>query len=220
MQEQASDQLEIRSNVLDCGVVTPQKIGREFSAVSYNVHQCVGLDGRRDVARVARVLSHLDAHLIGLQEVGTDFTGGRKSGQMEQLAKATGLQAIAGHTIELQTGPYGNVLLTSWRVLNSRLLDLSLRGREPRGAIDAELAIGGETVRVVVTHLGLHAAERRYQVRRLLEVGRYQRVDPQEPSIALAVWPLRQTSGAAHLSVVVPSFCPRSYLGHAKGRLG
>ena len=155
--------------MLDCGVVTPQKIGREFSAVSYNVHQCVGLDGRRDVARVARVLSHLDAHLIGLQEVGTDFTGGRKSGQMEQLAKATGLQAIAGHTIELQTGPYGNVLLTSWRVLNSRLLDLSLRGREPRGAIDAELAIGGETVRVVVTHLGLHAAERRYQVRRLLE---------------------------------------------------
>jgi endonuclease/exonuclease/phosphatase family metal-dependent hydrolase len=129
----------------------------------------VGLDGRRDVDRIARVLRDLDTHIIGLQEVGTDFTGGRTAGQMEQLAKATGLQAIAGHTIELQTGPYGNVLLTGWHVLNSRLLDLSLRGREPRGAIDAELAIAGENVRVVVTHLGLHAAERRYQVRRLLE---------------------------------------------------
>jgi endonuclease/exonuclease/phosphatase family metal-dependent hydrolase len=127
------------------------------------------MDGRRDVDRIARVLSDLEAQIIGLQEVGTDFAGGRHSSQMEHLARATGLHAIAGHTIELKTGPYGNVLLTGWRVLDSRLLDLSLRGREPRGAIDAELAIAGETVRVVVTHLGLRAAERRYQVRRLLE---------------------------------------------------
>jgi endonuclease/exonuclease/phosphatase family metal-dependent hydrolase len=137
--------------------------------VSYNIHQCVGLDGRRDVERIARILSSLNARLIGLQEVGTDFEGGKKSGQMEYLAKATGLQAIAGHTIELQTGPFGNVLLTGWRVLESRLLDLSVPGREPRGAIDAHLAVEGEIVRVIVTHLGLRAAERRYQVRRLLE---------------------------------------------------
>ena len=115
------------------------------------------------------MLASLDTQLIGLQEVGTDFEGGKKSGQMEYLARATGLHAIAGHTIELQTGPYGNVLLTGWPVLGSRLLDLSVPGREPRGAIDADLAIEGEIVRVVVTHLGLQAAERRYQVRRLLE---------------------------------------------------
>lgn len=153
----------------DSGEATRQATGGSFSAVSYNIHQCVGLDGRRDVDRIARVLKDVDSHIIGLQEVGTDFSGGRKSGQMEHLAKATGLQAIAGHTIELQTGPYGNVLLTGWHVVESRLLDLSLRGREPRGAIDADLMIQGETVRVVVTHLGLRAAERRYQVRRLLE---------------------------------------------------
>jgi endonuclease/exonuclease/phosphatase family metal-dependent hydrolase len=144
-----------------------------FSAVSYNIHQCVGLDGRRDVERIAGILVSLDAQIIGLQEVGTDFAGGKKSGQMEYLARATGLQAIAGHTIELKTGPYGNVLLTAWPVLDSRLLDLSIPGREPRGAIDAELAIEGETVRVVVTHLGLRAAERRYQVQRLLEALSY-----------------------------------------------
>jgi endonuclease/exonuclease/phosphatase family metal-dependent hydrolase len=127
------------------------------------------MDGRRDVERIARVLGSLDTRLIGLQEVGTDFAGGKKSGQMEYLAQATGLEAIAGHTIERQTGPFGNVLLTSWRVLDSRLLDLSVPGREPRGAIDAHIAIEGLTVRVIVTHLGLSAAERRYQVRRLLE---------------------------------------------------
>jgi endonuclease/exonuclease/phosphatase family metal-dependent hydrolase len=138
-------------------------------AVSYNIHQCVGLDGRRDVARIARVLGNLNAQLIGLQEVGTDIEAGRHSSQMEYLARATGLQAIAGHTIERHTGPFGNVLLTSCRVLDSRLLDLSVPGREPRGAIDVDLMIEGRLVRVIVTHFGLRAAERRYQVRRLLE---------------------------------------------------
>ena len=61
------------------------------------------------------------------------------------------------------------MLLTSWHVLDSRLLDLSVSGRDPHGAIDADLMIEGRPVRVIVTHLGLRAAERRYQVRRLLE---------------------------------------------------
>ncbi len=151
------------------GMTKPKGVCAAFSAASYNIHQCIGLDGRRDVARIGRVLGSLDTQLIGLQEVGTDFEGGKKSGQMEYLAKATGLQAIAGHTIERQTGPFGNVLLTGWKVLDSRLLDLSVPGREPRGAIDADLVIDGAMVRVIVTHLGLRAAERRYQVRRLLE---------------------------------------------------
>jgi phospholipase D1/2 len=103
-----------------------------FAAVSYNIHQCVALDGRRDVARIARVLGGLNAQLIGLQEVGTDTEDGRKSSQMEYLARATGLQASAGPTIERQTGPFGNVLLTGWHVLDSRLLDLSVPGGENR----------------------------------------------------------------------------------------
>jgi endonuclease/exonuclease/phosphatase family metal-dependent hydrolase len=155
--------------VHDSRVAMPTHPDGVFGAVSYNIHQCVGLDGRRDVERIARVLSSLDAQLIGLQEVGTDLEDGRKSSQMEYLARATGLQAIAGPTIERHTGPFGNVLLTSWRVLDSRLLDLSVPGREPRGAIDADLMIEGRSVRVIVTHFGLRAAERRYQVRRLLE---------------------------------------------------
>jgi endonuclease/exonuclease/phosphatase family metal-dependent hydrolase len=147
----------------------PMRRHHIFSAASYNVHQCVGLDGRRDISRIARILSDLDTQLIGLQEVGTHLQGTVVSSQMEYLSRSTGLQAIAGMTFQQQTGPYGNVLLTGWRVLRSRLHDLSVPGREPRGAIDAELDIAGQTVRVVVTHLGLSAAERRYQVRRLLE---------------------------------------------------
>lgn len=152
---------------------TDMRQSATFAVASYNVHQCVGLDGRRDVARIASVLNELDAQLIGLQEVGADLQSKHGSHQMDYLSQSTGLQAIAGMTLERRGSPFGNVLLTGWRVLDSRLLDLSVPGREPRGAIDAELEIKGQRVRVLVTHFGLSAAERRYQVRRVLEALSY-----------------------------------------------
>jgi endonuclease/exonuclease/phosphatase family metal-dependent hydrolase len=50
------------------------------------------------------------------------------------------------------------------------LCDLSWRGREPRGAIAADVDCEGHTLRVVATHLGLRPAERREQVERLLRL--------------------------------------------------
>ena len=41
--------------------------------VSYNIHECVGGDGRRDPARIAAVLREIDADIIGLQEVDARF---------------------------------------------------------------------------------------------------------------------------------------------------
>src|SRR5262249_62175060 len=49
-----------------------------------------------------------------------------------------------------------------------RLRELAVAGREPRGAIDAELEVDGIRCRVVVTHLGLRLRERRVQLNSLL----------------------------------------------------
>jgi endonuclease/exonuclease/phosphatase family metal-dependent hydrolase len=139
-----------------------------ISALSYNIHECVGLDRRRDPARIAQVIAAAGAQIVGLQEVHSDASGEDHLHQMNYLAAATGLQAIAGPAVERRNGHYGNVLLTSHKVLTVHKLDLSYPSREPRGAIDADLFIDGETVRVIVTHLGLLPAERRFQVRKLL----------------------------------------------------
>lgn len=138
------------------------------SVLSYNIHECVGLDGRRDPARIAEVIKQSGARIIGLQEVHSDSSGEEQLHQMNYLAALTGFQAVAGPSVERKNGHYGNVLLTSCEVLAVHKLDLSYRAREPRGAIDVDLDIGGETVRVIVTHLGLVPAERRFQVRKLL----------------------------------------------------
>ncbi|MGH7852487.1 MAG: endonuclease/exonuclease/phosphatase family protein [Candidatus Binatia bacterium] len=138
------------------------------SVLSYNIHECVGSDRRRDPARIAQVIKESGAQIVGLQEVHSDASGEEQLHQMNYLAALTGLQAVPGPAVERRNGHYGNVLLTSCKVLAVHKLDLSYSGREPRGAIDADLEIGGEAMRVIVTHLGLRPAERRFQVRMLL----------------------------------------------------
>ncbi|MGH7826294.1 MAG: endonuclease/exonuclease/phosphatase family protein [Candidatus Binatia bacterium] len=139
-----------------------------ISVVSYNIHQCVGLDGRRDPTRIARIIQALKPDIAGLQEVSSESNGRVESLQMKYLADATGLLATPGPTITKHNSEYGNVLLSRYPVTDFRCLDISVPGREPRGAIDATVQINGRLVRVVVSHLGLSAAERRYQVIRLL----------------------------------------------------
>ncbi|MGH7830322.1 MAG: endonuclease/exonuclease/phosphatase family protein [Candidatus Binatia bacterium] len=152
----------------DCTAISKTNGSRLFSVASYNIHQCVGWDARRDPARVAEVIRNLDADIIGLQEV--DSRAGAISGsyQTKYLAEVTGFDAIAGPTIQTHTGEYGNVLLTRRPIQDIRLLDLSVPGLERRGAIDAYIDIEGETVRVLVAHLGLRRTERHFQVTQLL----------------------------------------------------
>jgi endonuclease/exonuclease/phosphatase family metal-dependent hydrolase len=88
---------------------------------------------------------------------------------MNYLAAAVGFKAVPGHALERKNGQYGNVLLTSGEILAVRKLDLSVPGCEPRCAIDADLRIAGQDIRVFVTHLGLRRAERKIQVQRLLQ---------------------------------------------------
>ena len=141
-----------------------------LKVASYNIHQCVGMDGRCDPDRIAEVLREIGADVIGLQEV-SSRTGARSdSQQMDYLARALGLTALAGPTIIRDDSHYGNALLTSRRVLDVRQVDLTVYKREPRGALDVDLEVPGGTLRFIVTHLGLLPGERRTQVRRLLDI--------------------------------------------------
>jgi endonuclease/exonuclease/phosphatase family metal-dependent hydrolase len=143
--------------------------GKLILAASYNVHGCVGLDRRKDPDRVAEVLREIRADIVGLQEVDSSHPFG-KARQLEKIAEAAGFHAIAGATVLKQDGRFGNALLTGRRAKEIRRIDLSHRKREPRGAIDVDLEIDGRILRVIVTHLGLRPAERRFQVKRLLDV--------------------------------------------------
>jgi endonuclease/exonuclease/phosphatase family metal-dependent hydrolase len=146
-----------------------------LTAVSYNIHQCVGTDGRRDPERVAAVIRDTKADVIGLQEVDFNPQGEKKSHQLDYLAEATGMRAIAGPTFRRADVDFGNALMTSREISEVKLHDVSVRGRQPRGVIDAEIACAGKRLRVLVTHLGLAVNERRRQAQSLLKIIREQK---------------------------------------------
>jgi len=136
---------------------------------SYNIHCGIGRDGRFNEERILEVLQEIDADVVALQEVESRASG---IDMLEWLARKTGFHAVAGTTLLRADGNYGNGLLTRCPVTRTRLLDLSFRRREPRGAISADLDCGGEPIRIVATHLGLRPAERRDQVELLLKLFR------------------------------------------------
>ena len=139
-----------------------------LAVASYNLHSCVGLDRRRSPARIAEVLRQLDCDVYALQEVDNQPGAHEESMQLEYLAKSMEMSAIPGLRIVRHTGEYGNAILTRLPITQVRRHDLSYSWCEPRGAIDIELDVRGQPLRIIATHLGLRRSERRFQWRRLM----------------------------------------------------
>src|SRR5207344_3408108 len=71
---------------------------------SYNIHRCIGTDGRCDPARIAAVLGEMSCDAIGLQEVDNSPGPAPGSPQLDFLAGTTGMQAVAGLRIVRHSG--------------------------------------------------------------------------------------------------------------------
>jgi endonuclease/exonuclease/phosphatase family metal-dependent hydrolase len=193
---------------------------RPLVVATYNVHACVGMDRRYDPDRIAAVIRELDADIIALQEVAARDRRGTLIDEFAYLAKVTGFDAVPGPNLIDWRGSFGNVVLTRRPVTAVRRIDLSVPGREPRGAIDIDVAIGGNHIRVIATHLGLRLAERRQQVEKLLKA---LDVEPAKsdgrPCILLgdlnewrrrggSLHPLETSLDPTPVSSTFPSWCP------------
>jgi len=136
---------------------------------TYNVHSCVGRDGRKDPQRIERVIDELDADVVALQEFQYPADVAIETSTPVVLEALDRYSFTFGPTHTREEGSYGNVLLSRHPIREVQRLDLSIDRCEPRGALCATLDVGGQDVLVLATHLGLRLAERRSQVRRILE---------------------------------------------------
>jgi endonuclease/exonuclease/phosphatase family metal-dependent hydrolase len=131
-----------------------------LSVATYNVHGCA------DLARTTAVLRALDADVIALQEL--RWRPWDALHVLDELAARLGYAPLAGPTLLRPDGHYGNALLTRLPVVEVKPVDLSVPGREPRGALAAVLQSPSGPLTMIATHLGLAPGERRRQMRRVL----------------------------------------------------
>ena len=97
---------------------------------SYNVHKCVGRDGRFDPQRIAAVIGEMDADLVAIQEADRRF--GRRYGLLDAatLRRESGLHLLQVSDLPDGHGWHGNaILLREGTPL--RLHRLALPGAEP-----------------------------------------------------------------------------------------
>jgi len=131
---------------------------------SYNIHKCVGSDGRFDPGRIAEVIAEIDPDVIALQEADKRF--GRRDGllDMDAIEKRTGLVPASVSTLVSGHGWHGNALLHRSGSITG-VERLKLPGAEPRGAIIVDLELAELPLRIIAAHLGLlrHSRKRQLQ---------------------------------------------------------
>jgi endonuclease/exonuclease/phosphatase family metal-dependent hydrolase len=142
---------------------------RRLRIATYNVHSCVGADGRHDPERVARVIDELDADVVALQEFSYPADIALETRTPVVLTELDEYQCALGPTLMRRARHFGNVLLSRHPIRELQRLDLSHGAREPRGALAATIDVGGVELHVLATHLGLKLGERRFQVARIVE---------------------------------------------------
>jgi endonuclease/exonuclease/phosphatase family metal-dependent hydrolase len=156
-----------------------------FRIATYNIHKGRGLDGRIRIERIARVLDHLNADIVALQEVVSHEGPSIQDHQASYLAEQFGYAYAIGETRKHRGGVYGNVTLSRRNFELVRHVDLTVPRREERGVLRTDIRLEGHVIHVFNVHLGTAHRERRTQAVRLIDEDLLRAIDISGPRIIL-----------------------------------
>ncbi len=136
--------------------------------MTYNVHACMGRDGKISPNRIAGIIARHDPDIVALQELGSN----EHAHQAEVIAKKLAMACHFHPCLSMKKGQRGNAIFSKFPmrlVRNGSLPKLSrIPFLEPRGALWVEIDVRGLKIQVLTTHLSLSSRERLLQMKALL----------------------------------------------------
>lgn len=140
---------------------------------TYNIHkgvQGIGPRRRLEIHNLGHAVEQLDADIVCLQEVRkmnrseeAYFSRWPEMEQADFLAPE-GYEAVYRTNAITRHGEHGNAILSRWPVVAHQHEDISDHRFEQRGLLHVETLVHGQSVHVVVVHLGLIRSSRTRQV--------------------------------------------------------
>ena len=147
-------------------------------ALTWNIHACVGADGRHDVARVGAAVSALAPDIAAFQEVDSRRPAPGAGRVYDTLRARVGDHGHDAWSISSSDGHYGQILASRFPLEDRQVHDISVSGLEPRKVMEAYVRLPTCRLRVIATHLGLRRYERRRQIAALRRIVATQLSEP------------------------------------------
>ena len=140
--------------------------------MTYNVHSCIGMDGRISPERIARVIARYKPDIVALQELDVKKYRTGDVDQAHYLARALEMKFHFHPAIHIEEEKYGDAILTHlpMELIKADILPSTptLPAGEPRGAIWVHIDAYGKLIHVINSHLDVRTRPRQEQIRALL----------------------------------------------------
>lgn len=134
-------------------VAPPARTVRTLRVMTYNIHRCIGLDGRISPQRIARLIARYEPDVVALQEVDVGLIRTSGVNQAEVVAQALRMTHHFQPVISLAEGHYGNATLSChpMRLVRAARVPqwMHWNSWEPRGALWVVLDIDGRPVHLI-----------------------------------------------------------------------
>lgn len=164
-----SDPEKIHSNVYSNTIIHPKSTIR---LMTYNVHSCIGIDGKLSFERIARVIARHEPDIVALQELESGCARTHTMDQPHLIAKQLEMLYHFHPAIDIEEEKYGNAILSRYPIEYMTAKKLPARmdkyTHEPRGALWVSVKIHHSTLNIINTHLGLNQLEASQQARNLV----------------------------------------------------
>lgn len=171
---------------------------------TWNVHKCIGTDGKFDPSRTAEVIREIAPDVIALQEVDRRFGDRQGLLDLERLSEETGLRPVPIMGQKRSHGWCGNLILAR-RAEIGEVRQITLPGLEPRGALIADLELDAfGPVRIIAAHFGLLRHSRRRQMMQVMDAV----VDLPHPALLMGDLNEWRPGGKSPFEIATSSFGP------------